>query len=222
VVYSREVDGQEYTFGVSGRLYKSNVLLYDHQTESLWSQIMQKAIAGPLAGKRLTIITSTRTTWKDWKKKHPRTLVLSKDTGYRRDYASDPYKGYYRVASIWFPVGRIRRDLSPKEMVLGIEINDMARAYPLSLLKRGGGTLKDKVGGEAIHIEVDANGQIVGVTDDQGGEIPHIFSYWFAWQAFHAQTTVYGNRDRILTNLVSFRVCNARFREKRRSKLEMK
>jgi len=62
-----------YTFGVSGRLYKSNVLLYDHQTESLWSQLLEKAISGSLAGKRLDKITSVRTTWKAWRKK---TLTL--------------------------------------------------------------------------------------------------------------------------------------------------
>ena len=191
MVYSREIDGKLYTFGVSGRLYKSNVLLYDHQTESLWSQLMEKAIAGPLAGKRLKKITSTRTSSKAWRKKNPHSLVLSTDTGYRRDYSRDPYEGYYRSLGIWFPVGDVRRDLSPKEMVLGVDLLGEARAYPLSLLRERPGVLRDEVGGKPIQIEVAPDGEVLGVRDNQGKQIPSIFAYWFAWQAFHPKTTVY-------------------------------
>jgi hypothetical protein len=192
-VYSRKVGEKEYTFGVSGLLYKSNVLLYDHQTESLWSQLMEKAIAGPLAGHELSKMASTRTTWKTWTKKHPHTLVLSTDTGYGRNYSRDPYEGYYRVADIWFPVGNVRKDLSPKEMILGLEIKERARAYPLSVLRQRPGTVKDEIDGMMVQIVVNANGQVVDVMDDLGNAIPHIFAYWFAWQAFHPRTTVYGD-----------------------------
>jgi len=191
VVYSRKVNGKIYTFGVSGRLYKSNVLLYDHQTESLWSQLMEKAVAGPLAGKKLTKLNASRTSWKAWMKKNPHTLVLSTDTGYARNYSKDPYKGYYRTLGIWFPVGDVRTDLSPKEMVLGIEINGEARAYPLALLREMPGMVKDEVAGKPVQIEVAADGEIVGVRDHRGEPVPSIFSYWFAWQAFHPETTVY-------------------------------
>jgi len=191
VVYSREIDDEAYTFGVSGRLYKSNVLLYDHQTESLWSQLMEKAIAGPLVGKGLKKLNSVRTSWKAWKKRHKSTVVLSTDTGHHRDYSVDPYEGYYRALGIWFPVGKVRKDLSPKEMVLGIEVAGEARAYPLSRLRKRPGILGDRLGGEAIQMEVNADGQVAGVKDAQGNIIPHIFSYWFAWQAFHPKTTVF-------------------------------
>jgi hypothetical protein len=197
VVYSREVDGELHTFGVSGRLYKSNVLLYDHQTESLWSQLMDKAVAGPLAGKELEKITSVRTTWRKWKEKNPQTLVLSPNTGYGRDYSRDPYEGYYRSLGIWFPVGDVRRDLSPKEMVLGIEIQGEARAYPLSQLREKPGILGDAVGGKSIQIEVAHDGEVLGVRDDERREIPSVFAYWFAWQAFHPKTTVYTKENGI-------------------------
>ena len=184
-----------YSFGVSGRLYKSNVLLYDHQTESLWSQLSEKAIAGPLAGKGLKRLLSSRTSWKRWKRRNTHTLVLSTDTGYNRDYSVDPYKGYYRSMGIWFPVGDVRRDLSPKEMVLGVEIHGEARAYPISLLKTKSGILKDEIGGMTISIEIAADGEITGVKDGAGKKIAHIFSYWFAWQAFHLETTVYKAKE---------------------------
>jgi hypothetical protein len=191
VVYSREIDGKIYTFGISGRLYKSNVLIYDHQTESLWSQLMEKAVTGPLAGKRLKTLPSTRSSWKAWKKKKPGTLVLSTDTGYERDYGGDPYKGYYQSLGIWFPVGEVRKDLSPKEMVLGIEVGGKARAYPLAELRKRSGTIRDEVGGEPVQITVTPDGEVTGVLDRDGNPIPPTFSYWFAWQAFHPETTVY-------------------------------
>jgi hypothetical protein len=186
------VDGKTYTFGVSGRLYKSNVLLYDHQTESLWSQLMHKAVSGPMVKKELKRIPSRRTSWKSWRKKHPLTQVLSTETGYARDYSRDPYEGYYRVGRIWFPVGDVRKDLSPKEMVLGIEIDGRARAYQVSALKKKPGILKDQLNGTIIRIEVKEDGEIAGVTDGKGNPVQHIYSYWFAWQAFNANTSVYG------------------------------
>jgi len=192
VVYSRKIDGKDYTFGVSGRLYKSNVVLYDHQTESLWSQLMEKAVAGSLAGKALNKIESTRTSWKDWKRRHPQTLVLSTNTGYARDYSQDPYEGYYRLGTLWFPVGEVRKDLPVKEMVLGVELDGKAKAYPLSELReRAGGTLEDKIGGTGIRIDISPEGTVTGAKRQDGETLKPIFSYWFAWQAFHPRTEVY-------------------------------
>lgn len=191
MVYSRVVEGVALTFGVSGLLYKSNVLLYDHQSESLWSQMMEKAIAGPLAGKSLRKIPSLRTTWKTWLKERPHTMVLSTDTGYPRNYAIDPYKGYYRGLGVWFPVGKVRSDLSPKEMVMGLEIAGHTKAYPLSVLRKKKGLLTDKVGGVDVQIEISPEGEIRKILDGSGKDIPAIYSYWFGWQAFHPDTEVF-------------------------------
>jgi hypothetical protein len=195
VVYSRVVDGKTYTFGVSGRLYKSNVLLYDHQTESLWSQLLEKGVSGPLAGKELKKLPSSRTSWKTWRKRNPDTLVQSTKTGYLRNYSIDPYAGYHRVGHLMFAVGNVRTDLSPKERVIGIEVKSETRAYPLVHLQKSPGVIKDFLGGETIHIEVSSEGEIVSVRNGEGEEIPHIFAYWFAWQAFHPETTVYRGEE---------------------------
>ena len=192
MVYSGKIDDKIFTFGVSGRLYKSNVLIYDHQTESLWSQLKETAIAGPMVGRKLEKISAERTSWKHWLKNHPRTQVLSTDTGYSRSYNVDPYEGYYRALGIMFPVGDVRTDLPAKEMVLGIEINGAAKAYPLSLLERKSGMLKDDVGEYPVQIVLSKEGQVVNVQDHQARTIPVIFAYWFAWQAFHPGTEVYG------------------------------
>jgi len=118
-------------------------------------------------------------------------MVLSTDTGYSRDYFIDPYEGYYRMAGIWFPVGEVRKDLSPKERVLGIEINGSAKAYPLDLITENPGALRDRLGETIIYIRANGEGEVTAVEDPRGKPIPHIYSYWFAWQAFHPETEVY-------------------------------
>ena len=190
MVYSRKVKGRTYTFGISGRLYKSNVLLYDRATESLWSQLKSRAIAGPLAGSKLRQLPSSRVSWQKWRKLHPQTTVLSNQTGYDRDYGRDPYEGYYRVGTIWFPVGEVRRDLSPKDRVLGVEVGTVSKAYPLEDLVSKDGVVTDRIGDRQIRIRI-SDQEVVSVTDEQGAPVQHLFAYWFAWQAFHPQTEVY-------------------------------
>jgi uncharacterized protein YuzE len=190
VVYSRKVNDQLLTFGISGRLYKSNVLLYDHQSESLWSQLKAQAISGDLAGRQLQPIASVRMGWKQWRRQYPRTTVLSPDTGYHRDYSIDPYAGYYQIGSLMFPVGKVRLDLSAKARVLGIAIDGAAKAYPLEYLKKKIGTVAGRIGQTQVFIEVSPEGEVVAVRNKSGKMIPHTFVYWFAWQAFYPQTTI--------------------------------
>jgi len=178
------------TFGISGRLYKSNVLLYDHETESLWSQLKSQAIAGLLAGTQLGQIPSSRVSWEKWTQLYPHSTVLSDQTGYDRDYGRDPYEGYYRVGTIWFPVGEVRRDLSLKDRVMGVEIGSDSKAYLLEDLVRKKGVVTDRIGDVQIRIRV-SDQEVVSVTNEQGEPIQHLFAYWFAWQAFHPQTDVY-------------------------------
>jgi hypothetical protein len=184
------VGDQELTFGISGRLYKSNVLLYDHQTESLWSQLKSQAISGKMVGQRIEPVPSVRMSWKKWKQQHPQTKVLSDKTGYRRNYAIDPYEGYYRIGSLMFPVGKVRIDLPAKERILGVAVGDAAKAYVLEKLQKNPGKTKDRIGETDIDIEVSPEGEIVAVRNAAGGMVPHMFVYWFAWQAFHPNTEV--------------------------------
>ena len=136
MVHSRTIGEKSYSFGISGRLYKSNVLLYDHQTESLWSQLMQTAVSGPMAGKRLTPVAAQLIRWQQWKKNHPRTKVLSEQTGHARNYDIAPYENYHEGSGIFLPVGTVRPELTPKSLVLGLEINGRTKAYPMTLLQR--------------------------------------------------------------------------------------
>lgn len=155
---------------------------------------MARAVAGPMAGERITVLTSHRTSWRSWISRYPQTRILSTRTGFDRDYTLDPYEGYYRAGSIWFPVGDVRTDLPPKERVLGIVVDNEARAYPLSRVRQSNGVISDVLGEVALNIRFDASGEVSGVFNHQGEPMPHLFVYWFAWQAFHPDTTVFESR----------------------------
>ena len=85
------------TFGVSGKLIMNTLVMYDHQTESLWAQSLYKGVEGPLAGVDLELIPATQTRWDRWLEAHPDTLVLDKQNSYQ--YERDPYQRYYSTAA---------------------------------------------------------------------------------------------------------------------------
>jgi hypothetical protein len=135
MAFDPRVEGTRLTFGVSGLLYNSDVLMYDRQTESLWTQIGRRAVTGSLRGTELRQIPMLHTTWGRWVAEHPATRVLSRETGHARDYDRDPYLGYARDPSIMFPVKRRDSRLGEKELVLGIAAGDAARAWPFRGLR---------------------------------------------------------------------------------------
>ena len=93
MVFDAHVENRNLKFGVSGLLYQSDMLLYYHQTKSLWSQIKSEAVTGPMTGTRSKLLASTHANWETWKKKHPQTMVLSDQTGFQRSYDRDPLSG---------------------------------------------------------------------------------------------------------------------------------
>jgi hypothetical protein len=131
-VFNRTVDGQVVEFGTSGKLYNSNLVMYDRTSESLWSQAMAKGVVGKYAGKDLERIPFDIAAWNEWKKLHPESKVLSTDTGFGRPYGVDPYGNYYTEPNILFPVSHKDDRLGPKEIVIGLEDNDNHKAYRIS------------------------------------------------------------------------------------------
>ncbi len=128
-VFERVIDGQEVEFGTSGKLYNSNLLMYDRLTESYWSQALGLAVTGELSGYSLDLIPFDIITWGDWKSIHPDTLVLTTDTGYLRSYATDPYGSYYTEPRIMFPVEHSDDRMHPKEVILGFSQDDVYKAF---------------------------------------------------------------------------------------------
>ena len=191
MVFDANAAGRQLNFGVSGLLYQSDVLLYDRQTESLWSQIKQEAVTGKLIGTRLELLPSTQTTWGAWKKQHPDTFVLSTQTGKVRDYERDPYEGYYTSRDIIFSVGKLNHRFHPKEQVLGVELEGFAKAYPFSQLARVKSPFKDKIGKKTVTVTYDSKSRTATIKDSSGKELPSVIGFWFAWYAFHKDTPVY-------------------------------
>lgn len=126
-----KIGDQLLTFGVSGLLYNSDVLMYDRQTQSLWSQIQAQAVTGSMKGTRLPGVPVVHTTWDDWLSRHADTLVLSLETGYQRNYEANPYQGYDQNSSIMFSVRFRSEGYHPKEEVLDLILEGKAKAYPL-------------------------------------------------------------------------------------------
>ena len=128
-VFERIINGEEVEFGTSGKLYNSNLLMYDRLTDSYWSQALGTAVTGELSGYDLTLVPFDVITWGDWKTIHPDTLVLTTDTGHIRSYATDPYGNYYTEPQIIFPVDNRDDRMHPKEIIIGFNQNNIYKAY---------------------------------------------------------------------------------------------
>ncbi len=131
-VFDRTLTDTETEFGTSGKLYNSNLVMYDRNTDSMWSQALGKAVVGDLTGHELERIPFDLAKWSDWKKLYPDTVVLSTDTGHSRPYGSDPYGDYYTDSRIIFPVKNSDDRMHPKEIILGFDNNESFKAYKLS------------------------------------------------------------------------------------------
>ncbi len=126
ILYQTHADGVHHELGTSGFLYRSNKLMYDHATESLWSTITGEPVIGPLVGRgvRLEPLSVVTTTWGQWKKQHPDTTVLSPNTGHRRDYSEGAaYREYFVTDELMFTVPELDRRLRNKAEVLALRFN---------------------------------------------------------------------------------------------------
>ena len=186
-----EVDGvkKQVEFGTSGKLYNSNLVMYDRETDTYWQQIDGKAIVGPLVGQELKEISIDTVVWRDWKKAHPDSQVLSQKTGSIRNYGRDPYGSYYEDSFLIFPVDNEDDRLHPKDIIFGIEIDGNYKAYREVDLKNTP-EIKDSFAGRELTVTRDEAG-VVKILDSSGKEIVKERDMWFAWYAFHPETELY-------------------------------
>jgi len=139
VVYDRRVDDTLLTFGNTSALYESDLVMVDRETFSYWWQVVGESIVGELTGTKLEVLPSSVATWADWSTLHPDTLVLSRDTGFPRNYDRDPFLSFGEIIDdgfFPFPVGEAARDarLAASDLVVGVEASGIVRVYPVSLL----------------------------------------------------------------------------------------
>ena len=144
IAYSGKFDGIETTFGTSGFLYRSNKIMYDRETLSLWNQELGQPVIGPLAdsGIQLDFFSTLLTTWGEWKDAHPDTTVLSLDTGvyqpgryFPEDNPNATYYEYFHTPGTMFPVWLRDDRLEDKDVVLGVNVGDAQKAYPVHVLQ---------------------------------------------------------------------------------------
>lgn len=190
LAFIRQVDDIEVSFGTSGKLYNSNLLMYDRKTKSLWTQMEGEAVYGPLTGQILTRLSLDTLSWKEWKQKKINALVLNRNTGKQRDYGKDPYDGYYSSKNIYFPLEHYDQRLHPKEIVYGLNVNGTYKAYPYSkILKQQ--VINDKIGERNINIKILNDGRIKAFYRDTGQEILLQRGFWLVWSAFHVKSEIY-------------------------------
>lgn len=198
VAFERRIDGEAVEFGVSGKLYNSELVMYDRKTDSYWPQSLARAVQGPLIGTELKKLITDTVKWGNWRKVHPNTKVLSKDTGFGRNYdGSNPYGEEGNFLSI--QVGEsfddtLERPVDTRvpryEVVYGIEINGKFKAYKKSDLENLG-VIEDTLGGENITIEFDQELESARAFTESGDQILVETLFWFAWAAFHPETEVF-------------------------------
>lgn len=188
MVFSVEED---LNFGVSGLLYNSNVLMYDHQTESLWSQLKMEAVAGKRRGEKLELLPASHTTWNKWVAQHPESLVLSERTGYERDYTNDPYWVYRRSSDVLFPFSSREKSYHLKELVIGVTTDDEAWAWPFVELARSDGPVTGEVDGQRVEVRFNTDARTGAIFNEAGEEIASTIAYWFAWISFYPDSKVY-------------------------------
>jgi hypothetical protein len=128
-VFNRTVNQIVLEFGTSGKLYNSNLVMYDRTSKSLWSQALGEGIVGKYAGIKLERIPFDVAYWKDWKQLYPNSKVLSRDTGSVRPYGADPYGDYYTSPDVLFPISNRDDRLGLKEIIVGLENGGVNKAY---------------------------------------------------------------------------------------------
>ncbi|MGH2658600.1 MAG: DUF3179 domain-containing protein [Actinomycetota bacterium] len=150
------IDGELLDFGTSGKLYNSNLVMYDRQTESYWAQATGQAILGELTGEQLTFVPARILSFGDWQAEHPNGLVLSRDTGHERPYGENPYAGYDSSERPFLFAGEPDERLPATSRVLGIARASDVVAFPYGAVAEGevGGwaVVMDEVAGKPVAV----------------------------------------------------------------------
>ena len=189
VAFRRTIGDRTLTFGVSGLVYNASALLYDRETESLWSPLRGEAVAGALAGTRIARVSIRQEPLGAWLQRAPEALVLMRPDVKRIDYRYSPYSSYWVQDKVPYPVRAQDDRFHAKELVVGVEVGGTARAYIGSLVTEAGGTVSDRLAGREIEIFYDSR---LGVFSWEVPEDVRVTeSYWFAWKAFHPKTEIW-------------------------------
>jgi len=187
--FSRQLGDQVTTFGVSGVLHNSDLVMYDRASQTLWAQVTGHGIVGPRSGQNLASVELTQVEWKTWRAAHPDTQVLSTDTGFKVDYQGNPYGDYASSDRVLFPLAHRDQRIHPKMVVFGMSIGSAALAVTDEFL-RANPRLETELGGRKVVVERAADGSVRATDTNDGSVVPAIRLFWFAWASFHPDTAL--------------------------------
>lgn len=197
--------GTVLSFGSAGLIYQGVNLLYDLNTESLWSPVMRKCVAGELAGKSLTAIQTTVTSWEAWKKMYPDTTVFVEPEPISHNYDYNPAlpsPAYLRDAVYFYPIyglTDLTKPMPMKARVFGVIGPDgkTPKAYELALVRQEKEPFEDKIGGKKVLLEYDPKAGVLTAKDAAGKSLRCESMFWFAWRGAHAATEVWKETELI-------------------------
>lgn len=144
------------SFGNTGSLYENAMVMYDRNTDSQWFQVGGQALIGALHGTKLKRLPASMMRWAQFKENYPAGKVLSRETGYRRDYSRDIFAGYNQnQQQLFFPISEIDDRLPAKSRVLGLEFDDISKTYNLDALQDG--VYSDQIGTQLVALFIQQN-----------------------------------------------------------------
>ncbi|MCH8048988.1 DUF3179 domain-containing protein, partial [Patescibacteria group bacterium] len=195
IAYERVIDGEAVEFGTSGKLFNSNLVMYDRKTDSLWSQILGEAILGELTGTILNTLPSDQVLYGNWKKQFPNGQVLSKDTGAIRIYGSSPYGSYFSTTNFALSLAGEQDDRLPNDaFVFGVVVGDEAKAYHVEAVKARG-VVEDSFAGVDFILRYDKDLDVVRMfkklADGSEERVNPFSNFWFSWAGIHPETELY-------------------------------
>jgi hypothetical protein len=147
VLWKAFMEPSNKTYGTSGQIFNSNLIMYDRATESYWSQMLEQSISGSEVTRIPDRLQVVETTWATWKAMYPTTLLLSEDTGFTRDYFEFPYGSYKESEGLLYPVNNSEDDrLHRKRRVLGINVGTSSKVYPITNFANNVEVINESVG----------------------------------------------------------------------------
>jgi hypothetical protein len=192
IVYHRVAGSDTLKFGVSGRLYDSNLLMFDDKTESLWLQAKGECVIGDFTGLKLQLINSVLISFDEVIKAYPDARILSTDTGFDRNYFQYPYSDYNASDELYFPVSRSSNRFQNKDEMFVVKDGDITVAFRwLDLLKAG----KARQPTPSGVVEVTVKDFVpAAINRSTGQKLNGYFSYWFSWYATYGTDGIVWNK----------------------------
>ncbi len=187
IVYDRRVNGETLTFGVSGFLLESNMIMFDRENEAIWQQSTGKVLAGRDLSTELALAPFQLLSMGEVKKKYPKAKVLSEDTGHYRSYDQNPYSGYDDSEDYIFSPSKVDKRYPSKKIFVVFRYENKVIGVPYLELIDG---KKFTTSVNEKNVNLKREGDILTITDSTSRELPFYFEMWFSFATQHGKEAI--------------------------------